>query len=84
MAAIGLLILASFVFNDSLRMTFSRRRMIGNAQTELNDLSSQLTALRQKITTLKAHPQSYEQLVRRELGYTRPGEKEIRFVKEEK
>ena len=84
MAAIGLLILASFVFNDSLRAAFSRRRMISDAQTELNSLSAQLTTLRQKISVLKGHPQSYEQLVRRELGYTRPGEKEIRFVKEEK
>ncbi len=82
--AIGLLILASFAFNDSLRAAFNRRRMISEAQAELDALSVQLAATRQRISNLKASPQSYEQLVRRELGYTRPGEKEIRFVKEEK
>jgi len=81
---IGLLILASFAFNDSLRAAFSRQRMISDSQREFDALSLQLASLRQKISHLKSTPASYEYLVRRELGYVRPGEKEIRFVKEEK
>jgi cell division protein FtsB len=65
-------------------MAFTRNRMISDSQAELTSLSVQLTTLRQKIANLKTSPQIYEHLVRRELGYTRPGEKEIRFVKEEK
>lgn len=81
---IGLLILASFAFNESLRATIYRKRMIADAQAELEILSLQYTNLRQKINNVKSMPESHELLVRRELGYLRPGEKEIRFVKEEK
>jgi cell division protein FtsB len=82
--AIGLLVLASFAFNESLRATIYRKRKIAEAQAELEKLSRQHADLRQRINNVKSIPESHELLVRRELGYLRPGEKEIRFVKEEK
>jgi len=36
---------------------------------------------RAEIDRLQNHPASYENLVRKELGYLRPGEKEARFIK---
>jgi cell division protein FtsB len=80
---IGVLLVAmvgSFFFSESFRNTLSRRRALQKASQELDALMKESVVMRQKIARLEKDNKSYEELVRKELGYLRPGEKEIRFV----
>lgn len=72
--------LASFILSGSFRPTLARRQSIRSSQKELEKLSQDAQKLRAEIDRLQAHSGSYEKLVRKELGYLRPGEKEVRFV----
>jgi cell division protein FtsB len=76
------LVLASFAFSDSLHKMITRRRSIARAQAELKEVSQRVVSAREDISSLHANSQAYEPLVRKELGYLRPGEKEIRFSKD--
>ncbi len=73
-------LILTFLFSDGVRHTFSRRRAINAAEKELARLNQEAQQTREKINRLETNPDSYEQLVRKELGYLKPGEKEVRFV----
>lgn len=73
--------IAGFVFfNTSFRSTLSRFRAIHSTQIEYAKVSAEVDQLKSKIASLESNPQGREDFVRRDLGYIRPGEKEIRFV----
>lgn len=74
-----ILLVASFVLNDSFSKTLDRRRAIRQAEAETASIERRIEALRDDITRLKKDPRSYELLVRRDLGYLRPGETEVRI-----
>lgn len=77
------LLAAGFVgfllFNESFRNTLLRTRAIRSTQKELTKVSSDVEQMKSKIAALENNPQSREDLVRKDLGYLRPGEKEVRF-----
>jgi cell division protein FtsB len=77
------LFIVGVIFNQNFKNTLQRRKMIRNDQQELNNLTHQIDSIRQKISSLEKNPASYEKLVRSELGYLRPGEKEVRFLRKE-
>lgn len=79
---IGGLVVGSFLFNSGFRETIQRRKAIRDAQAELNSVQVQMAKLKEEIKFIKKNPRGYEELVRKELGYLKPGEKEIRFVNE--
>ncbi len=74
------LVLLSFLLSDSVRHTFTRKRAIRAAEAELARLTQEAEEARQQITNLETNPKATERLVRKELGYLKPGEKEVRFV----
>jgi cell division protein FtsB len=77
----GVLILVlTFLFSDGVRRTISRRRAIHVAEKELAKLTTEAQQTREKINRLETSSDAYERLVRKELGYLKPGEKEARFV----
>ncbi len=78
---IGVVIIASFLLTDSVWRTFANRRAIEEKTKELQQLNQDASSLRTSIEQLQTHPETYEQLVRKELNYVRPGEKEVRFIK---
>jgi cell division protein FtsB len=78
---ISIVVVASFLLTDSVWQTFANRRSIREKTRELARVEQETEALRTLITRLQTHPDTYEQLVRKELNYLRPGEKEIRFAK---
>jgi len=75
----GLAVVLSFLVSDSVRQTISRRRAIRASEIELSRLTQETEEARQKINGLETDPKSTERLVRKELGYLKPGEKEARF-----
>jgi cell division protein FtsB len=76
---VGIGFLGFLLFNESFRNTVLRTRAIRSTQMELNKVSKEVEQMRAKIATLEHSPQAREDLVRKDLGYLRPGEKEIRF-----
>jgi cell division protein FtsB len=78
---IAVAVVLSFVLSDSFRQVISRRRSIRATEAELRQVESQVTDVRERLTRLQTDPSAYENLVRQELGYLRPGEKEARFLK---
>jgi cell division protein FtsB len=72
-------VVASFLFSSGLRNTISRRHSIRQLKSEIASVSQEIELVREEIRQLKDNPQAYEILIRRELGYLKPGEKEIRF-----
>lgn len=72
--------LLSFVLSDSFRQVIGRRRAIHATQAELRDVEAKALDTRERLSRLQNDPDAYEHLVRRELGYMRPGEKEARFL----
>lgn len=79
-AGAAVVVLLSFVFSDSFWNTISRRRALQKMDREYEHVSSEVELARAKLTNLENNPGAYEQLVRKELGYLRPGEKEVRFL----
>ena len=77
---IGFLMM-SLLFNRSFRTTLSRRKAIRQSGKEVQALGYEVHALREKIDHLQTDPSAYEEEVRKDLGYVRPGEKEVRFLK---
>jgi cell division protein FtsB len=49
-------------------------------QKEMDKLGLEISDTRRKIEDLEKNPRAYETLVREELNYLRPGEKEVRFI----
>jgi hypothetical protein len=47
----------------------------------LAQVTKDVEKMRRQIVQVEANPHLREQLVRKELGYLRPGEKEVRFLK---
>ena len=80
-AAVGCVVVLSFVLSDGFRQFISRRRAIHYTRVELRETETAVRATREKLSRLQGDPAAYEQLVRQELGYLRPGEKEVRFLK---
>lgn len=70
----------SFLLSDSFRQVVSRRRAIHSTEMQLKEVEAKLLDTRQRLSQLQNDPDAYEALVRRELGYLRPGEKEARFL----
>ena len=70
---------ASLVVDGGVRTTLSRRRELRQAQNELRLIEGKIRRMEQKLAQLENHPETYENLIRSELGYIRPGEKEIRI-----
>lgn len=80
-ATVALAVVLSFVLSDSFRQVIVRRRAIAAAQLELQKMDEQTAGARARLSRLQSDPTAYDELVRRELGYLRPGEKELRFLK---
>ena len=78
---VGVLIVASFLLSDSVWRTFANQKNIAEKKRELRRLEQDTKILQASIEALQTHPDTYEHLVRKELNYLRPGEKEVRFVK---
>jgi cell division protein FtsB len=78
------LIAASFfsilIFNGNLRATLARRKAIRETQKELDRVEQDIEQMKFQLASLESKPHTQEDLVRRELGYLKPGEKEIRFI----
>lgn len=79
-AGIAVVVTLSFVMSDGFRHYISRRRALHQARAELRQTEAALTATREKLFKLQSDPTAFEQMVRQELGYLRPGEKEVRFL----
>jgi cell division protein FtsB len=77
---VGVAGLLSFVLSDSFRQVIIRRRAIHGAETQLRRVEAETAEAREKLARLENDPRAYEKLVRQELGYLRPGEKEARFL----
>ncbi len=69
------------MLSDSFRQVIGRRRAIRQANAELQSVDAQTVESRERLARLQNNPAAYEELVRQELGYLRPGEKEARFMK---
>ena len=80
-ATITLAVVLSFVLSDSFRQVVLRRRALRSAELEIQKIDQQSADARTRLSRLQTDPSAYEDLVRRELGYLRPGEKEVRFLK---
>ncbi len=79
-AAAFLFLISSVVFNQSLRNTIARQQAIRHTKNELKVVSADVETTRGKIKALENNPAAHEALVRQELGYLRPGEKEVRVT----
>ncbi len=79
-AGLAFLVLMSFAFSESLWTTLSRKATLRKMEKELGSLTNEVADAREKITKLENDPKQYDQLVRKELNYLRPGEKEVRIV----
>ena len=75
----GVALVLSFLLSDSVRHTLSRKRAIRAAEQELARLTQEAEQARQEISRLESDPKATERMGRKELGYLRPGEKEVRF-----
>src|SRR5436305_143335 len=71
---------AFLLFNAGFRSTVLRFQAIHSTQRDYARVSAEVDQLKSKISALENNGQAREDLVRRDLGYIRPGEKEIRFV----
>jgi|GEM_PF-4496217 len=80
LVGVATLLLATFFLNGSFKNTIQRRRAIQKAREESALLNQKISHLQKELTQLQ-NPSEYETYVRRDLGYLRPGEKEVRFVK---
>ena len=69
-----------FAFNESFRQTISRRTALRATQKEIDRITRDTANVRADLEGLRSNPQAYEALVRRELGYLRPGETEVRLM----
>ncbi len=78
------LVLLSFLLSESLWTSLSRKKAIQKNDKELRSLELDIEMSRQKVTDLGKNSRSYETLVREELNYLRPGEKEVRFLGSDK
>ena len=76
-----LAVLLSFLVSDGFRQVVSRRRAIRETQEELRRTEAEIELARARLRRLQSDSSAYEQLVREELGYLRPGEKEARILK---
>src|SRR5690349_3663045 len=72
--------LSILVLSGNFRATLARRQAIRDTQKELEKVDSEIDKLKSQLASLDTTPHVHEDLVRRELGYIKPGEKEIRFV----
>lgn len=68
------------LLNDSFRSTFRRKHAIEQTKEELAQVEAEIAKVKGQLAALDTAPQAHEDLVRKELGYIKPGEKEIRFV----
>ena len=75
------LLVVSLFFNHNFRATLSRKRAIQEAQKSVAAMNDEIQLMKQKIDRLQTRSSVYEAEVRKDLGYLRPGEKEIRFIK---
>jgi len=80
-AAAALAVVLSLVLSDSFFQVILHRRTIRIANAEIQSVESLSAEARERLSRLQNDPDAYEQLVRQELGYLRPGEKEARFMK---
>jgi cell division protein FtsB len=74
-------ILLSFLLSRGFRQLVSNRSAIHRLSADLARTEADVAASRDKLNRLQNDPAAYDQLVRQELGYLRPGEKEVRFLK---
>ena len=77
---IVLAVFLSFLLSDSLWKTLSRSRSLRATLKELDQTTKEVENIQNKLQELHNNPSAYEQLVRQELGYLRPGEKEARLL----
>ncbi len=77
---LGILVLASFLFSSGFRNTITRRKNIKALKNEMAGVAMEIEKVSFEIKELKSNPKAYEGLIRQELGYLKPGEREIRFV----
>ena len=68
------------ILNSSFRSTLTRRRAIRQTQEELGRIQTEIDKMKTQLAAIDTVPHAHEDLVRRELGYIKPGEKEIRFI----
>lgn len=80
-AVAALAIVLSFVLSDSFRQVIGRRRAIRETNAELRQVEALTTNAHDRLARLQSNPAAYDELVRKELGYLRPGEREVRFMK---
>lgn len=73
--------LLGLLLNKNFRITLSRLKTIGQYHKDLSQLNQGVEEMKSKLDLLERNPRSYERLVRLQLGYLRPKEKEVRFIK---
>lgn len=81
LAGAAAIVLLSFLLSHSFRQLVGNRSAIRRTTAELTRTDAELAVARDKLSRLQTDPAAYDQLVRQELGYLRPGEKEVRFLK---
>lgn len=78
--SVGIAVVSSFLLSESFRHTLSRKKSLREAEKQIASLTDEINRVKTDLSRLDKEPASYETLVRRELGYLRPGEKEIKFL----
>src|SRR5688572_18130817 len=78
--AVFVTILLSLFFNDHFNQTRKHKKALSRGEQELARLAAEVNAMEKKVAELQSNPHTYESLVRKELGYLRPGEREVRFI----
>lgn len=79
-----LVLVLTLLFNDSLHRTIGRRKALRDLRREIKETQIRIQEARRSLDLYHHHPEMMEQTVRRELGYIRPGEKEVRFLEKDK
>ena len=79
--AAAAVILLGLVLSRAFRQLVHNRSAIHRVSAELSRTQTDVLTARDRLSRLQNDPTAYEQLVRQELGYLRPGEKEVRFLK---
>ena len=79
-ASVVALVLVSLLFSEGFRRTVLRRHAVAATRAELDALNREAALLKKEIARLESDSTVIEEYVRKDLGYLRPGEKEVRFV----
>lgn len=77
---VALGVLGLYLSSEGSRSYWKRKRALNQLERKLSDLKASNELLSREVSRLKSDPRAIENLARSELGLTKPGEIEYRFV----